>query len=195
VISLLTSGYGGDVPNLNNFKSASMRPALNTLDESGMPYDDLTNPQLKCGAWLMGYARTAAPIAGSAMRRQAFGTIRCTVHKLVEDWRLGRGELPGRPLTTLEEAMAIAAVPLFTRSVEAAAHMHHRAKTNLRMRKGEDPSSEELAAVFSCFTLVPLTDEVADWAPAKVDAPARIEARSRRLQGELDRALRRARRV
>ena len=44
VISLLTSGYGGDVPNLNNFKSASLRPALNALNEAGMPYDDLTNP-------------------------------------------------------------------------------------------------------------------------------------------------------
>ena len=162
------------MPNLNNFKSASMRLALNAVAEAGMPYDDLTNPQLKCGAWLMGYARTAAPIAGSAMRRQAFGTIRCTVHKLVEDWRIGRGELPGRLRTTLEEAMAIAAVPLFTQSVEAAAHMHHRAKTYLRMRNGEDPSNEELAAVFSCFALVPMTDEVAGWAPAKIDAPARL---------------------
>jgi len=170
VISLLTSGYGGDVPNLGSFKSASMRPALNALDEAGLPYDDLSNPQLKCGAWLVGHARTAAPVAGSvSMRRQAYGTIRCTMHKLVEDWRVAR------PSVTLEEAMAIAVVPLFTLSVESATHMHQRAKTYLRMRKGEDPSNEEIAEIFSCFALVPMTDEVAGWAPAKMDAPARIE--------------------
>ena len=53
VVTLLATGLGGDVPNLDSFKSDSMKVARRKLEEVDMAYDDLTNGQIKCAAWLL----------------------------------------------------------------------------------------------------------------------------------------------
>ena len=124
-------------------------------------------------AQMWGMAREAREDgrSGHGQRQHAAGLRHHQVHH-AQDRRGLAGQAAPRHARAGNGAIAV--VPLYTLCVESVIHMHQRAKTYLRMRKGEDLSNEEIAEVFSCFALVPMTNEVAEWAPPRVDVPAEI---------------------
>ena len=153
VVTLLATGLGGDVPNLDSFKANTMKVARRKLEEVNLSYDDLTDGQVKCTAWLLLYAQEAAVVTGGEMRRYAYGLIRLNVHALIDSWRMAQ------PATVAPVPFEMAigrVVPLFTKAVEEAREIYKRA----------GGTADGLIELDITILSGPAPDEVALWAPA-----------------------------
>jgi len=158
VVTLLATGLGGEVPNLDSFKADSMKVARRKLEEVNLSYDDLTNSQIKCAAWLLLYMQEAAVVTGGDMRRYAYGLIRLNVHSLIDSWRLVQ---PATVAPVPFERAIVRVVPLFTKAVEEAREIY----------KSAGGTADGLVELDITILSGSAPDEVALWAPAVFAEP------------------------
>ena len=96
MLTLLAFGLKRDVPDLDSSVSGkSMWLAREKLDSQQIPYEDLTDDQVKCAAWLATNAENADPVAGDQQRRHAIGLIRYNIHHQMDDGAMTPEELIG----------------------------------------------------------------------------------------------------
>ena len=82
VITLMVAGVGGDVPDLFDIKSASVRRARASLRKHSVSVDEWEAPKIKAAAWLAQYVApphettSVRYMADNPLRRHAFGLLR-----------------------------------------------------------------------------------------------------------------------
>ena len=82
VVTLMVEGVGGDVPDLFDIKSASVRRARASLRKHSVSVDEWEAPKIKAAAWLAQYvappheATSVRYMADNPLRRHAFGLLR-----------------------------------------------------------------------------------------------------------------------
>ena len=82
VVTLMVAGVGGDVPDLLDIKSASVRRARASLRKHSVIVDEWEAPKIKAAAWLAQYvappheSTSVRHMADNPLRRHAFGLLR-----------------------------------------------------------------------------------------------------------------------
>ena len=82
VVTLMVEGVGGDVPDLFDIKSASVRRARASLRKHSVSVDEWEAPKIKAAAWLAQYvappheSTSVRYMADNPLRRHAFGLLR-----------------------------------------------------------------------------------------------------------------------
>ena len=82
VVTLMVAGVGGDVPDLFDIKSASVRRARASLRKHSVSVDEWEAPKIKAAAWLAQYVApphettSVRYMADNPLRRHAFGLLR-----------------------------------------------------------------------------------------------------------------------
>ena len=82
VVTLMVAGVGGDVPDLLDIKSASVRRARASLRKHSVVVDEWEAPKIKAAAWLAQYvappheSTSVRHMADNPLRRHAFGLLR-----------------------------------------------------------------------------------------------------------------------
>ena len=82
VVTLMVAGVGGDVPDLLDIKSASVRRARASLRKHSVIVDEWEAPKIKAAAWLAQYVApphdptSVRHMADNPLRRHAFGLLR-----------------------------------------------------------------------------------------------------------------------